>query len=80
MVVVGAMRNADAADYDGPANLRDAVRVAASPAARGMGAVVVMNGQILPADDVTKVHTDNLDTFKALNAEPLGRVRPQWLR
>lgn len=75
VVIVGAMRNADAPNYDGPANLTDAVRVAAAPAARGLGAVVVMNGEILPADDATKVHTDDLDAFRALNHGPLGRVR-----
>ena len=73
-VFVGAMRTADAEGHDGPDNLRAAVRAAASPELRGAGVVVVMAGTILPADDVTKVHTDALDTFQALNAGPLGRL------
>lgn len=75
VVVVGAMRNAGDPDYDGPANLTDAVRVAADARMRGAGVVVVMAGLILPADDVTKTDSQALDTFQALNAGPLGRVR-----
>lgn len=74
VVVVGAMRTAGHAGYDGPGNLRDAVRVAASPAVVGQGTSVVMAGAILPADDVTKTHTDALDTFHAVNRGPIGRV------
>ena len=74
VVFVGAMRNADDDGYDGPANLRDAVRSAASKDLRGQGAVVVMAGEILPADDVTKTNTDAYGAFRALNLGPLGRV------
>lgn len=74
VVVVGAMRNAGDADYDGPRNMTDAVRVAADPAMAGQGVVVVMAGRILPADDVTKTDSVALDTFAALNDRPLGRV------
>jgi L-asparaginase len=75
VVVVGAMRNAGDPGYEGPSNLRDAVRVAASPAVRDQGTLVVMGGVILPADDATKTHTDAYDTFKALNLGPVGEVR-----
>ena len=75
LVVVGAMRNASEPAYDGPRNLRDAVRVAADPRLREAGATVVMAGRILPADDVTKTHSQALDTFQALNRGPLGTVR-----
>ena len=75
VVVVGAMRNAGDDDYDGPANLVDAVRVAAHPGSRGLGVVVAMAGRILPADDVTKTDSQALDTFQALNYGSLGSVR-----
>ena len=74
VVVVGAMRNAGDPDYDGPRNLTDAVRVAADPRLRGAGALVVMAGLILPADNVTKTDSIALDTFQALDDGPLGYV------
>jgi L-asparaginase len=77
VVVAGAMRSAADPGYEGPANLRDAVRVAASPELRGQGTVVVMGGQILPADDAIKTHTDSYGAFAAPNLGPLGRVTSQ---
>jgi L-asparaginase len=74
VVFVGAMRNADEDGYDGPSNLRDAVRVAASTELRGQGVVVTMAGLILPADDAVKTHTDSYTTFQAPNMGPLGRI------
>ena len=77
VVVTGAMRSASQPGYDGPANLRDAVRVAASPdaAAADIGGVVVLDGTIEPADDVTKTHASAFDTFRSLNRGPLGGSR-----
>jgi L-asparaginase len=74
IIVTGAMRNATDPGYDGPANLRDAVRCAADPQLSGCGVVVVLGGSIEPADDVTKVHTTSLDTFRSLNHGRLGQV------
>jgi len=74
VVVTGAMRNAGEDGYDGPQNLRDAVRVAAAAEARHQGALVVMAGAILPGDDATKTHTDAYGTFQAPNEGPIGSV------
>jgi L-asparaginase len=74
IVVTGAMRNATDPDYDGPRNLRDAVRCAASAGLAGQGVVVVLAGSIEPASDVTKTHASALDTFKSLNEGRLGHV------
>jgi len=41
---------------------------------RGAGVVVVLPGSIEPADDVTKTHALSFDTFRSLNAGPIGRV------
>jgi len=76
VVVTGAMRSASQDGYDGPANLTAAVRVAASgeAAAADLGTVVVLDGSIEPADDVTKTHASAFDTFQALNRGTLGSV------
>jgi L-asparaginase len=74
VVVVGAMRAASDDGYDGPANLRDAIRAAGHEALRGQGTVVVMGRRILPADDARKVHTHAYDAFDAPNFGALGRI------
>ncbi|MBI4539557.1 MAG: asparaginase [Gemmatimonadetes bacterium] len=55
VVVVGAQRPPTGISPDGPINLLSGIRVAASPAARGMGVMVVMDDRILSARDVKKV-------------------------
>jgi L-asparaginase len=74
VVVVGAMRSADDPGYEGPANLRDAVRAAAAPALRGQGVLVAMGGRLLPADDVRKTDSHAYDTFRAPNRGAIGSV------
>lgn len=76
VVVTGAMRPADGIGVDGPANLYDAVRVAADPAARGRGAMIVMNDEILAARDVTKSNTVRPDAFSAPVRGTLGAANP----
>ena len=74
VVVVGAMRAPATPGYDGAANLRDAIRVAAAPATRGRGVVVVLNGEIHAARDVRKAHAQRLDSFDSGRHGVLGVV------
>lgn len=70
----GAQRHAGEADTDGPRNLLDAVRLAASPKARGLGAVVVFEQHVHAARDVTKAHTSRTDAFRSGSNGKLGEI------
>lgn len=74
LVVTGAMRPPQHAGADGPANLLTAVQTAASPYARGMGVLVVLNDEIHAARHVRKTHTSSTATFVSPDTGPLGRV------
>lgn len=72
VVVTGAMRPADGIGADGPANLYNAVRVAAAPATRGRGTTVLMNDRLYAAREVTKTNTSRVETFQAPEHGPLA--------
>jgi L-asparaginase len=55
-------------------NLVNAVRVAASPAASGMGVLVVLNDEIHAAREVTKTATYRLQTFRTPDFGVLGHA------
>jgi L-asparaginase len=79
VALTGAMRPSTSASPDGPANLADALAVAASPLARGV--CTVFAGSVHAPEDVQKVHGYRLDAFSSGEAGPVafveeGRVRP----
>ncbi|CAN5764785.1 asparaginase [soil metagenome] len=74
VIVTGAMRNAAQPDYDGPRNLADAVRCAASPELAGMGTLVVMAGRVIGAERAVKAHASALDAFQPRNGVLVGDV------
>ncbi len=83
VVVVGAMRNPSQVGFEGPANLLGGVRVAADPAARGVGTVVVLNDEINAARDVVKTDARRLHTFNSREVGVLGVIdtdRVVWYR
>ena len=76
VVVVGSMRPPQSLGYDGTANLLQGFRVAADPASRGRGVLVVLNGEINSARDVSKTNAQRLQTFDAGAYGFLGVVDP----
>jgi L-asparaginase len=74
VVFTGAQRAASEPDADGPANLRAAIRVALSPAARGRGATICFAGEVHAAREVRKVHTSALRAFDSPGYGPVGHV------
>ena len=76
VVLVGAQRPATGLGTDAGMNLLSAVRVAASPAARGLGVLVLLNDEIQAAREVTKASTLRLETFRSHDLGMLGYADP----
>jgi L-asparaginase len=74
IVITGANRPASAPGADGPANLLDAVALAASEPAAGLGVVVVFGGEIHAGLSVRKVDSTGPAAFGSPVAGPIGRV------
>jgi L-asparaginase len=74
IVLTGANRPASAPGADGPANLLDAVTLAAAPVAANLGVVVVFGGEVHAAMSVRKVDSTGPAAFGSPVAGPVGRV------
>ncbi|QES05570.1 asparaginase [Streptomyces venezuelae] len=74
IAVTGAMRRPDLPGADGPANLAAALAVAADPACRDLGVLVVLADEIHAARLARKSHTTSVATFTSPGAGPLGTV------
>ncbi len=74
VVFTGAMRPASDLGWDGPSNLLDATRVAASLASRGKGTLVCLGERIHSALEVTKTHTEARDAFESPGLGALGEI------
>jgi L-asparaginase len=80
VVLVGSMRPATAVSADGPANLYNAVAVAADPKSRDRGVLVVINDQIHSARDVEKTNTTNVEAFESPERGVQGLVNTGKIR
>jgi L-asparaginase len=74
VVLTGAQRPADAPDRDGPRNLADAIVVAADPKARGLGVLIVFDGQVYAARGTRKIDTLRPGAFATPDGGPVGHV------
>lgn len=76
VVFVGSQRPWTGISGDGPLNLLNAVRVAATPAAAGKGVLHAMNQNINAARDVNKSSAYRVQTFQSIDLGVLGVADP----
>lgn len=74
IVLTGSQRPASGLSTDAGMNLANAIRTAASPEARGLGVLLLMNDEIHAARDVTKTSTFRLQTFRSPDFGVLGHA------
>ena len=75
IVVIGSMKNSSEPDWDGPLNLINAIHVCLNPNCRDLGVLVCLNGEINSASEVTKIYTEQIDSFSSLDFGSLGFVQ-----
>lgn len=74
VVLTGAMRTADHPAWDGGANLRGAIAVAAAGESRGRGVMVAFDGLVLDGLEAVKLHANDPAAFGTPHGAPLGRA------
>jgi L-asparaginase len=80
VVFVGSQRPWSAMSGDGPLNLLNAVRVAATPEASGKGVLHAMNQNINAARDVTKTSAYRMHTFQSIDLGVMGVIDPDIVK
>lgn len=75
IVVIGSMKNSSEPDWDGPLNLMNAIHVCLNQNCRDMGVLVCLDGEINAASEVTKIFTEQIDSFRSLDFGALGFVQ-----
>lgn len=74
VVFSGAMRGPSQPGSEGSANLLASLRLAADPAARGLGVVVCFNDEVHSARFARKAHTSSPAAFRSPGLGPIGWV------
>ena len=69
------MKNSSEPDWDGPKNLIDSIKVCLNENSRGMGTLVCMHGEVNAASEVTKIFSNEFETFQSLDFGMLGFVQ-----
>lgn len=74
IVVIGAMKTSTEPNWDGTRNMLDAIHIINNDNSKNMGVLVCLNGEINAASEVTKTHTEDVETFHSLDFGALGFV------
>jgi L-asparaginase type II len=80
VVMVGSQRPWTALSGDGPLNMINAVRVAATPAATGKGILHAMNQNVFPIRDVSKTSAYRMHTFQGIDLGVIGVTDPDIVK
>jgi L-asparaginase len=80
VVFVGAQRPWTGMSGDGPLNMVNAVRVAATPAAAGKGVLQATNQNIFPVRDVSKTSAYRMQTFQGIDLGVIGVADPDIVK
>ncbi|BET66723.1 type II asparaginase [Opitutales bacterium ASA1] len=80
VVFVGSQRPWTAMSGDGPLNLYNAIRVAASPDAARKGVLHAMNQNVNAARDVMKMSAYRMETFRSIDSGVMGVADPDVVK
>lgn len=75
IVFTGSMKNSSEPNWDGPKNLIDSILVCLNKNSKGMGTLVCMHGEVNAASEVTKIFSNEFETFQSLDFGMLGFVQ-----
>ena len=75
IVFSGSIKNSSERDWDGPKNLVDSIQVCLNKNSKGMGTLVCMHGEVNAASEVTKIFSNEFETFQSLDFGSLGFVQ-----
>ena len=75
IVFTGSMKNSSEPDWDGPKNLTDSIKVCLNENSKGMGVLVCMHGEVNAASEVTKIFSNEFETFQSLDFGTLGFIQ-----
>ena len=75
IVFTGSMRNSSEPNWDGPRNLIDSILVCLNENSEGIGTLVCMHGEVNAASEVTKIFSNEFETFQSLDFGMLGFVQ-----
>jgi len=75
IVFTGSMKNSSEPDWDGPRNLTDSIQVCLNENSKNLGVLVCLHGEVNAVSEVTKIFSNEIETFQSLDFGALGFVQ-----